>query len=156
MRDMTDRGGKRGRRPKSNIESLVTGLVVGGGALAYWFLAPGEKPWWIIAIAIFAGILPAARGLSGMISSRASAPAAKKIGEREKAAENEKAILRIARDRGGRLTPALVALDCDMSVETAERVLDGLAKKGHASMRVRDDGRIEYEFSEFMTSINER
>jgi hypothetical protein len=43
-----------------------------------------------------------------------------------------------------------------MSVETAERVLDGLAKKGHASMRVRDDGRIEYEFSEFMTSINER
>ena len=43
----------------------------------------------------------------------------------------------------------MVALDCDMSVEEAERVLDDLAKKGHASMRVREDGRIEYEFAEF-------
>jgi hypothetical protein len=150
MRDMTEAGGRRGRRPKSNVESFVTGLVVGGGALAYWFLAPGEKPWWIIAIAVFAGLLPAARGLSGMIASRASAPGAKRLSDREKAAENEKAVLRMARDRGGRLTPSLVALDCDMGVAEAELVLEGLARKGHASMRVRDDGRIEYEFAEFL------
>ena len=156
MRDMMDMGGNRGRKPKTNVESFVTGLVVGGGALAYWLLAPGEKPWWIIAIAVFAGILPAARGLSGMIASRANAPAAKKLGEREKAAENERSILRIARDRGGRLTPALVALDCDMGVEEAERILDGLAKKGHASMQVREDGRVEYEFSEFMPALADR
>jgi hypothetical protein len=156
MRDMMDMGGNRGRKPKTNVESFVTGLVVGGGALAYWLLAPGVKPWWIIAIAVFAGILPAARGLSGMIASRANAPAAKKLGEREKAAENERSILRIARDRGGRLTPALVALDCDMGVEEAERILDGLAKKGHASMQVREDGRVEYEFSEFMPALADR
>jgi len=156
MRDMMDMRGRRGRRPKTSVESFITGLVIGGGALAYWFLAPGEKPWWIIAIAVFAGLLPAARGLSGMITSRTSAPAAKKIGERERAAENEKAVLRMARDRGGRLTPALVALDCDMGVAEAEFVLDGLAKKGHASMRVRDDGRIEYEFAEFLPAIEDR
>jgi hypothetical protein len=153
---MMDMDGQRGRRPKTNVESFVTGLVVGGGALAYWLLAPGEKPWWIIAIGVFAGILPAARGLSGMISSRASAPAARKVTEAERAAENEKAVLRMARDRGGRLTPSIVALDCDMGVAEAELVLDGLAKKGHASMKVRDDGRIEYEFSEFLPALGSR
>ena len=156
MRDMMDMGGRRGRRPKTDVESFVTGLVVGGGALAYWFLAPGEKPWWIIAIAVFAGLLPAARGLSGIISARASAPAAKKLDDRAKSAEAEKTALRMARDRGGRLTPSLMALDCDMSVEEAEAVLEGLAKKGHAAMRVRDDGRIEYEFAEFLPSISDR
>ena len=37
-----------------------------------------------------------------------------------------------------------------MTVEEAERALDSLAKKGHAAVRIRDDGRIEYEFSEFL------
>ena len=150
MPDMMDMGGRRGRRPRTNLESLVTGLVIGSGALAYWLFAPGEKPWWIIAVAVFGGILPAARGLSGMIAARASAPGAKKMSDRQKAAENEKAVLRLARDRGGRLTPSLVALDCDLSVAEAEQVLESLAKQGHTTMRVRDDGRIEYEFSEFV------
>ena len=154
MRDMMDMGGNRGRRPKSNVESLITGLVLGGGFMDFWAFG-GHQPWAIFA-AVFAGILPAARGLSGMISSRASAPAAKKVGDRERAAENERTVLRMARDRGGRLTPSLVALDCDMGVSEAELVLDGLAKKGHASMRVRDDGRIEYEFSEFLPAIENR
>ena len=140
----------RGGRQRSPVESFLTGLVIGAAGLGYWFLAPGVHHWWILAVAIFAGFLPAARGLSMMISSRVSAPAQKRLGEKEKAAENERAVLRIARDRGGRLTPSIVALDCDMGVEEAEAVLDGLAKKGHASMRVREDGRIEYEFSEFM------
>jgi hypothetical protein len=137
------------RRPKSNTESLITGLVVGGGFVAFW--AFGGHQSWALFAALFAGLLPAARGLSGLIAARGAAPAAKKLGERERALENERSVLRIAREKGGRLTPALVALDCDMGMEEAERVLDDLAKKGHASLQVREDGRIEYEFSEFMS-----
>ena len=150
--DMGDMGGMRGKRPRSSLEMLITGLVIGSAALGYWFFIPGgaSHQWWIPAMAFFAGFLPAARGLAGLISARADAPATKKLGERERAAGNERSVLTIARDRGGRLTPALVALDCDMGIEEAEAVLDGLAKKGHASMRVREDGRVEYEFSEFM------
>jgi hypothetical protein len=155
MDDMRDMEPRRGRRPKSNVESLVTGLVVGTGFMALWAFG-GEHPVWAIFAAVFAGLLPAARGLSGLIASRTSAPAAKRLGEKEKAAEGERAVLRAARDRGGRLTPALVALECDMSVEEAEGILDGLAKKGHASMRVRDDGRIEYEFTEFLPQLDGR
>jgi hypothetical protein len=130
------------------MESLVTGLVVGGGFVAFW--AFGGHQVWALFAALFAGLLPAARGLSGLIAARGSAPAIKKLGERERALENERSVLRIAREKGGRLTPALVALDCDMGMEEAERVLDGLARKGHASLQVREDGRIEYEFTEFM------
>lgn len=136
-----------GKRQKTAVESLITGLVVGGGFLALWAL--GGHAVWALLAAVFGGLLPASRGLSKLIAARAAAPAAKRIGEREQAAENERSVLRIARDRAGRVTPSMVALDCEMSVEEAERVLDDLAKKGHASMRVREDGRIEYEFAEF-------
>jgi hypothetical protein len=152
--DDTPEGGRRGRGRKSNAESLVTGLVLGSGFIAFWALG-GHQAWALFA-AFFAGFLPASRGLSGMIASRARAPAAKRLGDKERAAERERAILRAARDRGGCLTPTLVALDCDMSVEEAEATLDGLAKRGHATMRVRDDGRIEYEFSEFLAAIGDR
>jgi hypothetical protein len=151
MRGMRPAGGKR---PKSNVEALVTGLVIGGGFMAFWAFG-GHQPWALVA-AFFAGALPAARGLSGIIAQRAEAPAARRLGAKEKAAETERAILRIARDRGGRITPAIVALDCDIGVEEAEAALDGLAKKGHASLRVRDDGRVEYEFSEFLAEIEGR
>ncbi len=142
---------RRDRRPRSDLESLVTGLVLGGGFAAVW--AFGGHPAWAIFAALFAGFLPAARGVSGLIAKRSAARALEpqlKQGEAEKALENERSVLREARKLGGRLTPAVVALDCDMSIEEAERVLDGLASKGHASLRVRDDGRLEYEFSEFL------
>jgi hypothetical protein len=139
------------RRPKSNIESLITGLVVGGGFVAFW--AFGGHQTWALFGALFAGLLPAARGISGLIAARGEArldSPAKKLREQEKTLDHERAILQIAREHGGRLTPALVALDCDMGIAEAERVLDDLAKRGHASVNVRNDGRLEYEFSEFL------
>jgi hypothetical protein len=139
---------RRDRPPKGNLESLITGIVVGGGFAAVW--AFGGHQTWCLFAALFGGLLPATRGLSGLIAARSAAPAAKRLAERERAAESERAVLRIARDRGGRLTPSLVALECDLGIEESERLLDNLARKGHASMQVRDDGRIEYEFSEFL------
>ncbi len=140
---------ERGDRQKTSVESLITGLVVGGGFIAFW--AYGGHQVWALFGALFGGLFPAARGLSGIIAARSAAPAAKRLGERERALERERSVLVIARDRSGRVTPTLVALDCGMGIEEAESVLDSLAKKGHASMRVREDGRIEYEFSEFMS-----
>jgi hypothetical protein len=47
-------------------------------------------------------------------------------------------------------SPSLVALESELTVERAERALEDLTRNGHASMRVREDGRIEYEFIEFI------
>ncbi len=37
-----------------------------------------------------------------------------------------------------------------MCLEEAEKALDAMAQKGYASLRVRDDGRVDYEFAEFL------
>jgi hypothetical protein len=151
--------GTRGRR--TPVESLVMGLAMGGAMLAWWAFAPGARDsWWLLPGAIFMGIMPVARGISGIVAQR-SAIAREREAQRlsgggadrearKGPASVERAILRLASERGGRLTPALVVLGSQLSIQEAERALDELAKKGHAAMRIRDDGRVEYEFSEFL------
>ena len=142
------------RSGKGAVESLASGLVLAAAFVAFW--AFGGHPAWALLIAVFAGILPASRGISGLVAARAERKAleeqntAPKLDAKSAAARSEKTVLRIARDKGGRVTPSLVALESDLSVEDAEKALDDLAKRGHASMVVREDGRIEYEFVEFL------
>lgn len=141
-------------------ESLASGLVLAAAFVAFWVF--GGHPTWALLVAIFAGVLPASRGISGLVTARAERKALEakdssakyavpKIDAKSAAARDEKIVLRLARDKGGRLTPSLVALESDLSVEEAEKALDDLTKKGHASMVVREDGRIEYEFIEFQS-----
>jgi hypothetical protein len=142
------------RGEKGAGESLASGLVLAGAFVAFW--AFGGHPVWALLVAVFAGVLPASRGLSGLVAARAERKALEaknttpKIDAKSAAARGEKTVLRVARDKGGRVTPSLVALESDLSVEDAEKALDDLAKKGHASIIVREDGRIEYEFIEFL------
>lgn len=144
-----------GRREKKGpAETLVSGIALATAFASIW--AFGGHPAWALFVAVFAGVVPASKGIAGLIAERAerreieSRAEPRRLGAQDAALRDEKAILRIARDSGGRLTPSLVALESDMSVDQAEKALDELAKKGHASMQVRDDGRVEYEFSEFM------
>lgn len=61
----------------------------------------------------------------------------------------ERTILRTARKNAGTVTPAEVALEGDWTVEQAEKALEKLAARGHAEMRIRETGVIEYHFAEF-------
>jgi Uncharacterized membrane-associated protein/domain len=143
-----------GWRDKRPAEAFASGILLAGAFVALW--AFGGHSSWMLLAAIFAGVIPASKGLSGLIAERAQrreierSSEPKKLDAKGAAAAREKSVLRIARDKGGRLTPPLVALESDLSLEEAERALDELAKKGHASMVVREDGRVEYEFSEFL------
>lgn len=58
----------------------------------------------------------------------------------------EKAVLRLAFERQGRVTVGDVAMGTDLSLDEAEEVLKELTKKGHCGMHVTDNGLIEYEF----------
>jgi hypothetical protein len=144
------------------------GLAMGGAMVAWWAFAPGGKAgWWLLPAAIFMGIMPVARGISGLVAQRSAIArereARRPAGGGEERAKGrggaawaERTILRLASDRGGKLTPSLVVLGSDMTIVEAERALDELAKKGHAALRVRDDGRVEYEFSEFLPASDPR
>ena len=74
--------------------------------------------------------------------------------QKEKAVETaqypERAILQAARDRQGKVTPALIALDSNLSIEEAEKALHYMASHGYATMEVTENGSIEYIFSDFL------
>ncbi len=133
---------------KKNEEALVTGLVLAAGFGVAWVLTGW---WWWIFPVVFAGILPAIEGLRGMISRRIES----KIEPEVQAASAEKEILKLARNEGGTVTPALAALHTTLSIEKAEEVLQSFVKKNFAVMRVTDDGRVEYEFPEFRRRIDD-
>lgn len=152
MADRQDDGeeSRRYRRHESRqnpVGRMVSGLLVALGFVALGLLRPQES--WAFLVAIVAGALPFARGLRDFIGERSSRPSLPRESAAEKDAALERSILRIAQDREGVVTPAAVALDSGASLDEAERVLQALVARNHATMEVRDDGRIEYLFAEF-------
>jgi hypothetical protein len=61
----------------------------------------------------------------------------------------EKTILRVAKKNDGFVTPGEVALEGDLSVDEARKLLERLAASGNAEMRVRTSGVVVYFFPEF-------
>jgi len=137
---------KRGNKKESGIETLLTGLVFTGVFGVVWFLR-GDW-WWVFPLA-FAGILPILEGIRKMIKERK----AKKIAPDQYDTASEKKVLLVAQQENGKVTPALIALKSDLSLDRAEKILEKMVKQGHATMNILDAGRIEYEFPEFSRGI---
>ena len=66
----------------------------------------------------------------------------------------EKTILRVAHDNGGFVTPGEVALEGDLTVDEARKLLEKMAAAGNAEMRVRASGVVVYFFPEFARDGN--
>lgn len=62
--------------------------------------------------------------------------------------QREKQIIRLAQQKGGRLTIPEIAVDTSMSTEEAEEFMRELVSKGYVDMQVTDSGVIVYEFYE--------
>ncbi len=62
----------------------------------------------------------------------------------------EKVILRAAKKNNGRVTPSLVALEGDITLDDAKAYLEKLASKGYVEMRVSKSGSIVYLFPDLM------
>ena len=127
---------KERKQAEGELASGLTFCAVFGALLLFqggWF--------WVFPLA-FAGFLPAVKGLLSLRRSRPS--------PRPPAPDPQTEVLKIARRQSGRVTPALVAVDSALSVAEAERALDDMVRGGNAAMVVADDGRVEYEFREFL------
>lgn len=109
----------------------------------------GPDAWWPIFPFMFAGVLPFARGLQRVIADRRN-----RLTPAEQEARDEKNILMAARDSGGVVTPAIVALRSSLSAERAEALLHKMVTRGYASMEVTDRGNVEYHFPEFHRQID--
>jgi hypothetical protein len=71
-----------------------------------------------------------------------------------KAEDPEKTILRVARANAGFVTPGEAALEGDMTIDEARKLLEKLAAKGNAEMRVRASGVVVYFFPDFAKDGN--
>ncbi len=61
----------------------------------------------------------------------------------------ERVILRLARQKGGVVTPGEVALEGDVAIEEAKSHLDRLVSKGYAELEARPSGAISYIIPDF-------
>lgn len=141
-----------GKHSGNGWDSIITGFAL-ASVFGIVYLRTGSWVW--LFPAVFGGVVPMLEGARRVMSDRHRRPAPH-IAEKQRTEAMEREILRLARDRGGILTPGLVALETSLSISDAERVLDGMATRGYAGMEVRDNGRIEYEFPEFRREIGER
>jgi hypothetical protein len=66
----------------------------------------------------------------------------------------EKTVLRVARSNGGFVTPGEAALEGDITVDEARKLLEKMAAAGNAEMRVRSSGVVVYFFPEFARDGN--
>lgn len=146
----------RGRR-RSAEASLTSGIIFTVGFGIAWLarFGAGKPGWFFVFPMLFAGVLPMVEGIRRQVRSRRSKPAAaqpKKPG----VTSVEKQILLAAKEENGVVTPALIALKTELSIQEAEKKLDEMAQSGYAMMQIRENGRIEYEFPEFKPRLGNR
>ena len=109
----------------------------------------------------FAGTLPMIKGLTSLVfgRQRLAASVPPQVGGATDPAPGranaERQILMVAKEEQGWVTPALAALKTDISIDNAERILQSMAEKGHATMHVTDEGRVEYRFPEFAPRLDD-
>lgn len=146
-----------GRR-KSGLERIVGGLTTGAMVWALWYfhivpLSPG----WGIFLGVVFGLLPFLSGIRQVTRevadrshARREALEGKQTQQVERRDSLEKTVLQIAKEKRGLVTPALVVLHSDLTLAEAEKVLGGLASRGYAEMRLKDNGTIDYLFHDLV------
>jgi hypothetical protein len=140
-----------GRR-KSGWERVIGGLValVAFGFVLKLHLLPSVVA---IILGLVFGLVPVLGGFRRLIRDAAELREEKRLAleerlNREQASRDglEKTILKIAQERRGVVTPALIVLGSDLKLEEAEKALSDMAARGYAEMRVKDNGTIDYVF----------
>jgi hypothetical protein len=128
-------------------DEFISGLTMTIAFGALWiFLGSG---FWVFPM-VFAGVIPLVRGGFRYFSGRKLPEKRRRQLLEEKTVNVERAILSVAKEEKGRITPALVALNSNASLEDAQNALEEMVKHGYASMDVRDNGTVEYVFHEFL------
>ncbi len=105
---------------------------------------------WIFPM-VFAGIIPCIRGGVRFFTGRSLPFRTQRQLPEKSSGSLERQILSVAKSENGKITPAVVALNSNVTLEQAEKTLEDMVKRGYASMEVRESGTVEYVFHEFMS-----
>ena len=140
-----------GRR-KSGLERIVGGLTSGAVIWGLWYfhLLPGAV---LVVLGVLFGVFPVLSGIRRVVKEiedrrqqKYEALEGRRTQELERQDSLEKTVLKIAKKRGGVVSAALVVLESDLKLNEAEKVLESLAARGYAEMRVKENGSIDFRF----------
>ena len=128
-------------------DEFISGLTMTIAFGTIWLIFGSN--FWIFPM-VFAGLIPCVRGGIRFFTGRSLSS-----GKPTKLIKNdtgslERQILSVAKAENGRITPAVIALNSNVTLEEAEKTLEDMVKRGYASMEVRDSGTVEYVFPEFI------
>jgi len=134
------------------MKSIIGGVLIGIGAFLSlgFFINAVEKGLSSgdIAAVLILGIAPIVGG-GFLLRSRANdKKRAMKQQEQARYALQEKEILRLAQEKGGRLAIPDIVVGTSLNSTEAETVMREMAARGFADMQVTDAGIIVYEFYE--------
>jgi len=139
------------KKRRSAEASLTSGIIFTVAFGIAWSITGW---WFFIFPLLFAGVMPMVEGIRRLALARYSKPPVAKP-RKPSVASMEKQILLTAKEEKGVVTPALIALKTELSIQEAEKKLDELAQNGYTMMQIRENGRIVYEFPEFMPRLGE-
>jgi hypothetical protein len=151
--DADDQSYRRYHRRRKSAEASLTSGIVFTAAFGIAWAVTGIV--WLAIPMLFAGVMPLVEGVRRLVWARQSRPGAAKQNKPSVAAI-EKQILLTAKEENGVVTPALIALKTELSIQEAEKKLDEMAQNGYTMMQIRENGRIEYEFPEFMPRLGNK
>jgi len=136
---------------RAGITELFSGL---GAAVLFGTLYGFTGTGFFLFLGVVFGVLPGFRGISKILQARVTSKEQKQIQSRSSEIR-ERIVLNLARDNHGKLTPAIVAVNSEVTIDQAEAQLREFADKGYAELEVTEDGRIEYIFPEFLPRLEE-
>lgn len=135
-----------GKRSGNNEFYSGLGMTLAFGAVYLIF-----HSWFWLFPLIFAGILPMARGAGKLLEERSQTRLKEPSKPRELSKEaRERLILKAAQKHKGVVTPTMIAVESDLTISQAEEILEDLARRGYASLELRDSGGIEYRFPDLL------
>ena len=129
-------------------DEFISGLSMIAVFSTLWYFIGGG--FWVFPL-VFAGVLPTIRGGVKFLTESRLRKEKRKMLPVQKEDNLERAILTAAKEAKGRVTPTIIALNTSVSLENAEKALEDMVRRGYASMDIRDNGTVEYVFSEFLS-----
>ena len=145
------------RYSRRGIRQVITGIILlGFSGFLYspfgWTMGMmgrhGRTSLWRLVL-LGIGIMFFAKGASSIFTVYAGRRRKKDTLKQQKVNE-EKTILRLARENSGIVTVAKTSLALGISLDTTEQLLNTLVTKGHATMEMNEEGRIYYLFADFL------
>ena len=138
----------RRRLPWGSFLTLCMGIL-GASGWVMGTISRGEQ-----VAGLLAGIvIGAAVGLLGLAfrgAGERTSPRSRGVAVKPSRTEQEREVLRIARQNGGEISAAQVAVDTSISLDEAKIALEQLAERGFCERHVRTGGAIVYRFPDFL------